>query len=163
MDENRYWIAQGRSLEILRTWTEATEAYYASMRALAEELTGTAGFYRSGEEVVGFVAVEGRETPGLRRQGKMLVPNRKTKAGRDVADRMKLPKACDPDVARSLLWGSSSIILAPAERKMYQGGWREMEDGTVVLMHCASVKVDPPDAEPIPKSRYYAMVEAAQP
>jgi hypothetical protein len=165
MDTNRYWIAQGRSLELYRAWQAAAAAYNAAMLDLAERLTGDRYYYRQGLPAVSFRAPAGadptRPPVGLRldKKARDWRPNLRVKAGREIDEAMALPSAVSPRRLRHALWGDQGTFVGTS-LVLHEGGAEDLPDGTVVLIHHEKVTVDPPDAEPITRARYYEMRDA---
>lgn len=160
MDKNRYWIAQGRSLEIFREWEASVRDYRAEVLKIAEEVTGVSKYNQTLNHVFhSFPSQEGKAPPpGLRvlhGQPAHWVLDYRTKAGKALRERMPDPTKARADKLRAALWGNPYVILArdPYFRLVKKEGSIEvLQDGTVVLGHSEKMMVDPPDAKPISRA-----------
>jgi len=168
----RYYLAQGRSKELVEAWIEKQRTYRKWAQALADEFKAT-NFFTVGRRLFGF---EFKDNPpkDLWRQHReypeIWIPNGRTKAGKAVAQRMTQgPPWPNTDELTVELIGSAVYSSRQGQEGLYVASVGiECLDGDLIILVPDGTPWDvngvhePPDATLLKNSEYWLLKEAQE-
>ena len=174
MDYSKYtpFIAEGRSLEIIKEFQAEREAASRRIKDLTEEF-GAASAIRQ-RAVIGFVFKDNKHPEGWKRKGRLqgkdyYAPERRKKADKEIWKRMSaatVPGGSELHKAfTGFMWGVMTDEAGPRGGLMLRYvTYEHIGDQTVIFVPVGTKDEDkfaPPDARPIKMSELWTMKEAA--
>lgn len=168
MDERIYYIAKGRSLEIVEDWHTAEAALHEHATAMVKEL-GADGcyFHGGGGQLYGFSFKDGPPEGFKREKGyqDIYTPKGRNKAANELRRRMLSITSPSASAMTCKLTGQVTIFGGPAPgggmRVLYVTIEKIGDDWIIGVPIPGGDKElpDPPDAERIKTSEYYRLQE----
>ena len=164
--ESEYFVAKGRSLAAVERFIREVDEHTARARQLEAELKAN-GLYFADFAAVGFGFADGAKLPlGLRWDRKhrgMAAPDLRTVEGKEIRRKLHCPTRLD---LTEWAMGDRLIFLGRVHQiggiSIVKIGYERLGEDVIIVVPTASKgpTAIPLDAEPLPRSVYWARKEA---
>lgn len=161
-----YYIAKGRSLAAVQEYLALRKSYHDAVRAVLTEfgVEDTNTLFTVGDRIVGVGAQA--VLPDCLKQNRddpeCYLPNGRTKSGRGLGRRLRALDRPNESHFYTALCGEPLANVVRVGNKLNMTGYGAKVFGEATVLSCIEGGHPPYDAEPLPRSAYWKMREAAE-